>query len=43
MRVDSQLDDKDLREKMRLMSDYTPMDFGVDKEFSMISDVAKER
>jgi len=42
MRVDSQLDDKDLREKMRLMQGYTPMDFGVDKEFSMMSEAAKE-
>jgi len=30
MRVDSQLDDKDLREKMRLCKVYSPLDFGVD-------------
>ena len=37
MRVDSQLDDKDLREKMKLMKAYSPQDFGIEKEFSMMS------
>ena len=41
MRVDSQLDDKDLREKMRLMQEYSPMDFGVDREFSLMSEAAQ--
>lgn len=36
MRVDSQLDDKDLREKMRLCGDLTPADFGIECEFAMM-------
>lgn len=36
MRVDSQVDDKDLREKMRICGDYNPMDFGIDIDFAMI-------
>ena len=40
MRVDSQLDDKDLREKMRLMKEYSPMDLGVEKDFSMMPPAA---
>lgn len=36
MRVDSQVDDKDLREKMRICGDYNPMDFGIDLDFAMI-------
>ena len=35
MRVDSQVDDKDLREKMRLCRLYSPLDFGIEPEFSM--------
>ena len=30
MRVDSQLDDKDLREKSRICEEYTPADFGIE-------------
>ena len=37
MRVDSQLDDKDMREKMRLMRDYSPQDLGIENEFSCCS------
>ena len=36
MRVDSQIDDKDLRDKMRLCSDYSPADFGISNEFAMM-------
>ena len=36
MRVDSQIDDKDLREKMRLCADYSPLDLGVDPDFAMM-------
>ena len=36
MRVDSQLDDKDMREKMRLMKAYSPLDFGIEHEFCCI-------
>ena len=35
MRVDSQVDDKDLREKMRLCRGYSPVDFGIEQDFSM--------
>lgn len=35
MRVDSQIDDKDLREKMRLCREYSPIDFGIEHDFSM--------
>ena len=34
MRVDSQVDDKDMRAKMKLMKAYTPLDFGIELEFS---------
>ena len=37
MRVDTQLDDKDLREKMRMCADYTPIDFGVEFDFAMMA------
>ena len=36
MRVDSQLDDKNMREKMRLMKAFSPRDFGVEREFCCI-------
>ena len=36
MRVDSQIDDKDLREKMRICSSYTPLHFGIDRGLSMM-------
>ena len=35
MRVDTQFDDKDMREKMRLCNDYSPLDFGIEAEFCM--------
>jgi len=37
MRVDSQVDDKDLRDKMRICKEYSPIDFGVEKDFAMVS------
>jgi len=37
MRVDSQIDDKDLREKMRLCSSYTPLHFGIDRDLAMVN------
>ena len=36
MRVDSQVDDKDLREKMKICKQYTPLDFGIEREFAMM-------
>ena len=36
MRVDSQVDDKDLREKMKICKSYTPLDFGIEREFAMM-------
>ena len=33
MRVDTQFDDKDMREKMRLCKEYGPLDFGIEAEF----------
>ena len=33
MRVDSQLDDKNMREKMKLMNAFSPRDFGIEREF----------
>ena len=36
MRVDAQMDDKDLREKMRICKELTPIDFGIDADFAMM-------
>ena len=41
MRVDSQLDDKNMREKMKLMKSYSPLDFGVEPEFSTMLQTTK--
>ncbi len=36
MRVDAQIDDKDLRDKMKLCQKYSPVDFGIDEDFAMM-------
>ena len=36
MRVDSQIDDKDLRDKMKICKEYTPLDFGVERDYAMV-------
>ncbi len=38
MRVDAQIDDKDLRDKMKLCQKYSPVDFGIDQDFAMMND-----
>ena len=37
MRVDSQINDKDLRDKRKLFDEYSPLDFGIEEEFCMMS------
>ena len=37
MRVDSQINDKDLRDKRKLFDEYDPLDFGIEEEFCMMS------
>ena len=36
MRVDSQINDKDLRDKKKHFEEYTPLDFGVEEIFCMM-------
>lgn len=36
VRVDSQVDDKDLRKKCKIMKNYTTLDFGIDPDFSLM-------
>ena len=37
MRVDSQINDKDLRDKRKLFDEFSPLDFGIDDEFCMMN------
>ena len=37
MRVDAQIDDKDLRDKMKYCKSYSPIDFGIEKDFAMVN------
>ena len=36
VRVDSQVDDKDLRKKCRHMKNYNTLDFGIDPDFCLM-------
>ena len=37
MRVDSQINDKDLRDKRKAFKNYNPLDFGIEESFCMMT------
>ena len=43
VRVDSQINDKDLRDKRKLFQPYTPLDFGVEDNFCMMAITQPQR